>query len=89
MEIDKAIQELKYLLDYNFDQEGKPKEAIQMGIHALERQRETFEIIDELCSMTNINSDGKCEGLARSQFDDEPPEMCKQCQKYYLFDESE
>lgn len=34
-----------------------------------------------------LQYDGVCEGFARSETDDEPCEICKECRLHYLYDD--
>lgn len=43
---------------------------------------------EKYCSHAKRYEDGKCEGLDSSAENDEPCEMCKNCEKHYLFDEA-
>ena len=36
-----------------------------------------------------IQYDGVCEGFAKSEWDDEPCEICKKCKLHYLYHDGE
>lgn len=41
------------------------------------------------CDLADYTPGGKCEGVQKSEYDDEPPDECKECKDYYLYDEGE
>ena len=43
----------------------------------------------KLCDSAEKYADGKCVGYGKSEMDDEPCEMCKRCNSYIGFEESE
>ncbi len=42
-----------------------------------------------LCAYAEKTDDGKCVGYQRSEWDDEPPDMCKECRMNQFFEEDE
>lgn len=75
--------------------------ALQAGMQALAsielEQIAKYTLADRLnelrrdayCKYAKQTENGMCEGLGTSETDDEPPEMCKKCERHYLNTEGE
>ena len=58
-------------------------------IGTVEECRKAVEKQKVFCDSAEKCADGKCVGYGKSEMDDEPIEMCKQCKSYICFEESE
>lgn len=74
--IDLAIAALEEVQKYR--QIGTVEECLE----AMEKQK-------VFCESAEKYADGKCVGYEKSEMDDEPIEMCKRCESYNGFEESE